>query len=96
MQMEIGQYVIVRARDAGVHAGEYVSHSGREVVLNNARRLWYWRAVKSISLNGVAEFGLGDGSKIGPVVKELIILDACEIISTTEAGENSIKDYANA
>lgn len=33
----VGKYVIVRCRDAGVHAGVLVDHSGREAVLTESR-----------------------------------------------------------
>ena len=90
----IGDYVIVRCRDAGVHAGTLVSYEGREVVLKNARRLWYWVAGgKSHSLSGVAEYGLADGSKIPPAVATIVLPEACEIIATTDTAAKSIKEY---
>lgn len=85
-----GEYVIVRARDAGVHAGEYVSHSGREVTLKNARRLWYWKAKESISLSAVATSGIATASKIAPAVARILIGDACEIIPCTKEARDSI------
>lgn len=39
----IGKYVIVRCRDAGVHTGYLESYNGREAVLTDSRRLWYWK-----------------------------------------------------
>src|SRR5512133_3357102 len=45
-----GTYVIVRCRDAGVHAGEFIAHpAARTVVLKNSRRLWYWSGAASLS-----------------------------------------------
>ena len=38
-----GKYVIVRCHDAGVHAGILESYNGREAVLTESRRLWYWK-----------------------------------------------------
>ena len=38
----VGKYVIVRSRDAGVLAGILVSKNGDEVKLKDARRIWYW------------------------------------------------------
>ena len=37
----IGAYVIVRCKDAGVHAGRLAAYNGREALLDEARRLWY-------------------------------------------------------
>ena len=88
----IGDYVIVRCRDAGVHAGYLVDYEGRNVTLKNSRRLWYWVcAEKQHSLSGVAAVGITDKSKIPDVVSTLVLSDACEIISTTDKCEKSIE-----
>ena len=88
----IGDYVIVRCRDAGVHAGYLVDYEGRNVTLKNSRRLWYWVcAEKQHSLSGVAAVGITDKSKIPDVVSTLVLSDACEIISTTDKCQKSIE-----
>ena len=43
------KYVIVRTYSAGVFAGTLVSRTGQEVVLRNARRLWFWSGAASLS-----------------------------------------------
>lgn len=83
--------VIVRCRDAGVHFGTYVSHSGREVVLKDARRMWYWRAASGISLSACADVGISSDSKIANVVSRVALLDACEIIPCTATAAASIE-----
>ena len=77
-----GKPVIVRCRDAGVHFGYYVSHSGREVVLERSRRMWRWWARKQMTLSAVAEFGLNleKDLKIQNELKGIRVLDGCEII----------------
>ena len=45
----VENYVIVRTRSAGVHAGELISHNKKGVELKNARRLWYWDGAASLS-----------------------------------------------
>lgn len=89
----IGTHVIIRATQAGVHAGILVAHDGGQVVrLTNSRRLWRWWAASGISLSGVARAGLKqDKSKIEGPVADQVILDACEIIPTTEAAQASIE-----
>ena len=87
-----GRYVIVRCRDAGVHAGEYVKHSGREVELRNSRRIWYWTGAASLSQ--IAQSGAKDGSKISVAVPKITLLEACEIIDCDSAGEKWIKEVA--
>lgn len=91
----IGKYVIIRARDAGVHAGTLAAHQGREVRLTDSRRLWYWKCKEGHTLSGVALYGLADGSKIAGAVEDITILDACEIIATTADAETSIREVAS-
>jgi len=87
----LGQFVIVRSRDSGVHAGTLVSIQDRTVRLTGSRRLWYWRAAKGHTLSGVALHGLNaEGSKIAGELGEIVVLDACEIIPTTAAAGQSI------
>lgn len=87
----IGEFVIVRCRDAGVHAGTLVDYEGREVVLENSRRLWYWKcAGNQHTLSGVAEAGVTKDSKIPAVVDSIILSEACEIISTSDVCKDSI------
>lgn len=89
----IGDYVIVRCRDAGVHAGTLVSYEGREVVLKNSRRLWYWKCANNKhSLSGVAVEGITGESKIPDVVPKIVLSDACEILETTDKCRRSIED----
>lgn len=87
----IGQFVIVRSRDSGVHAGTLVSIQDRTVRLTGSRRLWYWKAAKGHTLSGVALHGINtSASKIAGELGEIVVLDACEIIPTTAAAGQSI------
>ena len=88
---KIGKYVIVRCRDAGVHAGVLVSAHGRSCALRESRRLWFWRPANGAAfLSGVAVHGLADDSKIGEPV-DIDLTENCEIIATTPEAEASIR-----
>ncbi len=88
----IGKYVIVRCRDAGIHAGVLESHFGRECVLTDARRLWYWKPSDGKSfLSGVANSGLHTSSKIGEPLIRIHLTEDCEIIQVTKKSEKSIR-----
>lgn len=39
----------VRTYSAGVFFGEIESRDGQEVVMRNARRIWYWEGAASLS-----------------------------------------------
>ena len=62
----MGKYVLVRCRDAGVHCGVLQAHNGRECVLTESRRLWYWKPAGGQKfLSGVATHGLHSDTKVG-------------------------------
>ncbi len=87
----IGKYVVVRTRDAGVHAGILKARQGRECELAESRRLWRWRVKDNagITLSDVAVHGLDSrDTRVGAAVTILLTED-CEIIECTpEAAEN--------
>ena len=88
----IGKYVIVRCRDAGVHSGILESHNGRECVLTESRRLWYWKAKKGAFLSSLAIDGISSDSKIGKEVPRIHLTENCEIIQCTEDAERTIRE----
>ena len=87
----VGKYVIVRCRDAGVHAGWLQSHQGREAHLKDGRRLWYWKSAGAAFLSGVARDGIADGSKIGATV-ETYLTETCEILVCSDQAARSIQE----
>ena len=89
----IGKYVIVRCRDAGVHAGILESAEGRSCKLGESRRLWYWKAKKEAFLSGVARHGLAENSRVGGPIS-IILTENCEIIPCSEEAEKSIRKVA--
>lgn len=91
----IGKYVIVRCRDAGVHSGVLESHNGRECVLTDSRRLWYWKCANGAFLSSLAIDGLdAEGSKIGKAVPRIHLTENCEIIQCSAQAESSIREQA--
>ncbi len=92
----IGKKVIIRTYSAGVHFGTLVEKSGNEVILKNSRRMWQWWAAQSISLSGVAQYGIIQSkSKIAPEVGT-IWLEAIEIIPCADECTASIEGAKNA
>ena len=87
----VGKYVIVRCKNAGVHAGILESHHNRECVLSESRRLWYWKAKRSSFLSGVAKYGIDETSKVGAPIR-IHLTESCEIIECTIDAAKSIKE----
>jgi hypothetical protein len=90
----VGKYVIVRCRDAGVHAGVLESYEGRACVLTDSRRLWYWKVKKESGdfLSGIALHGVHQDSKLGEAVERIHLTEDCEIILCSPASEKSIRE----
>jgi len=84
-------YKIVRTYSAGVFAGEIEKRNGREVVMRNARRLWYWEGACSLSqlaMEGVKE---PDKCKFPIEVYRVELLEVIEILDCTLMAKESIK-----
>lgn len=91
----IGKYVIVRCRDAGVHCGVLESHNGRECVLTDSRRLWYWKPANGAAfLSGMATAGPDKSSKISRAVERIHLTEDCEIIQCSSDAERGLRDAA--
>ena len=87
----IDQEVIIRTYSAGVWFGVLKQKAGNEVILTKARRMYEWWAKESISLSGVARYGIKqDGSKICGEL-DSVWLQAIEIIPVTGSAATSIR-----
>ena len=86
-----GKYVIVRTYSAGVFAGNLVSRKGQEVILTNARRLWYWAGAASLSQLAVAGVSKPSECKFPVAVSRIELIQAIEVIDVSSKGEASIK-----
>ncbi len=86
------KYVIVRTTSAGVFAGFIESREGKEVVLRDARRLWYWSGAASLSqlaMEGVKN----PNDCLFPIeVDRVILTEAVEILDVTPQAKESIKN----
>ncbi len=86
------KYVIVRTFSAGVFAGELESRTGREVVLLNARRLWYWAGASSLSQLAMEGVKRPKDCKFPCEVERVELLEVIEILDVTEAARKSISE----
>ena len=85
----IGEFVIVRTVNAGVHCGTLKAVAGQAVSLKEARRIWRWRGANSLhelSLSGAEE----SYTRISEPVDEILLLDAIEVIPCTEKSKKNL------
>ena len=85
-----GDYVIVRTYSAGVFAGEIGLRDGQEVVLINARRLWYWDGAASLSQLANEGVKRPENCKFPAEVPYVLLLQVIEILPVSEAAHASI------
>ena len=88
------KYCIVRTYSAGVFAGYVESRQGKEVVIRNVRRIWYWSG--ACSLSQLAKDGTADpeNCKFAVPVDNILVTEAIEIIECTEKAIKSICEVA--
>ena len=84
------RYIIARSTYAGVFAGELVSRKGKEVVLKNARRLWYWSGAASLSQLSVEGVSKPAQCKFPVAVPEVTLTEVCEILPLSDKARASI------
>lgn len=85
------KYVIVRTYSAGVFAGELESRSGQEVIMRNARRIWYWDGAASLSQLAMEGTSKPENCKFPIAVDRVELLQAIEILDVTEKARKSIE-----
>ena len=86
-----GNYVIVRTYSAGVFAGHLKSRNGKEVVLTDARRLWYWAGAASLSQLAVSGTSKPSECKFPVAVPSVTLTEAIEILDVTPEAKASIE-----
>lgn len=85
-------YVIVRTYSAGVFAGNLISRNGQEVVLEDARRLWYWAGAASLSQLAMTGTSRPNECKFPVAVSRVELMQAIEILEVSLEAEISIRE----
>lgn len=85
------KYVIVRTHSAGVFAGFLESRVGQEVVMRQARRIFYWDGAASLSQLAINGTTKPQNCKFPEAVDRVELLQAIEILDCTPAAKKSIE-----
>lgn len=94
MENVMNKKVIVRGDRSGVFFGTITKKEGREVTIENCRRLWYWEGAASISQLAAEGTKKSSRCKFTVTVDEVVILDAIEINICTDKAIASIEGVA--
>ena len=84
------EYVVIRSKDSGVHAGYLKKHEGVDVVLVDTRRIYYWSGASTLSELATKGVANPDNCKFPAPIAEIRVFGICEIIPCTEAARESI------
>ena len=87
----LNKKVIVRTYSAGVFYGVLVQKDGREGVVSNARRLWYWSGAASLSQLAVDGTVNPSACKFPEPVPNIELTEIIEVLETTEKAQSSIE-----
>jgi hypothetical protein len=85
-----GKNFIVRTYSAGVFYGEIESKDGKNVVMTNARRLWYWSGAASLSQLAVEGTKKPGECKFPVAVPRVELTEAIEILDLTPTAKRSL------
>ena len=87
------KYVIVRTYSAGVFAGYLKSRKGKEGIMLNSRRLWYWKGAASLSQLSVDGVSAPDECKFPCEIEgEHELTEIVEIIPCSKKAQESINN----
>jgi hypothetical protein len=84
------KHAIIRTYSAGVFSGYIESQNGQEVVLLKARRLWQWAGAASLSQLAIDGTSSPASCKFPCEVDRIKLLQAIEILDTTDKAKKSI------
>ena len=86
------KYVLVRTYSAGVFAGYLESRDGQEVVMRQARRIWYWDGAASLSQLAIDGTSKPENCKFPEAVDRVELLQVIEILDCTQKAKKSIQE----
>ena len=84
------KYVIVRAYSAGVFAGYLERKEEQNVILLQARRLWYWKGSASLSELAVHGVSAPRECKFPCEVSQVELDQVIEVLEVTKKAQDSI------
>ena len=88
------EYVLVRSYSAGVFFGYIEKKDGKNVVLRNARRIWYWDGAASLSQLAVEGTSKPENCKFPCSVDKIELTEVIEILYCTQKAIDSINSVA--
>jgi hypothetical protein len=84
------EFKIIRTYSAGVFAGYVESRNGKEVVIRDAIRIWYWSGASSLSQLAVDGTKSPKNCKFAVPVDKIEVTEAVELLDVTQTAKENI------
>lgn len=84
------EYKMIRGDRSGIFVGYLKSLNGKEAILLEARRIWYWTGAASISQLAIDGTNNPTNCKFPQAVSKIQITDAIEVLDVTDKAKKSI------
>jgi hypothetical protein len=86
----LGNICMVRAETAGVFYGTVSKIQGSEIIMDKARRVWYWDGAASLSQLATEGTSKPENCKFPCEVSQVYLDKVCEIIPMTDRAISSL------
>ena len=86
------KYCVIRGKEFGIFAGTVKNVDAGCVLVEKARRLWYWDGAASISQIAAEGVTAPKNCKFSVAVDSIVLRSWIEIIPTTEAARKIIEE----
>lgn len=84
------EYKLFRGDRSGVFVGYLKSLSGKEAIILEARRIWYWTGAASISQLAIDGTNNPANCKFPEAVSKMQLTDVIEVLDVTERARKSL------
>lgn len=86
----VGEYVIVRANEAGVLFGKATEITSNTIALDDCRKIYNWKGAYTVE--DISKYGINDDSKVTVNVDGMIIANYCQVLPCSSQSYNVIKN----
>lgn len=87
-------FVIVRSYDAGVYFGYLQEENGDQVILRNARNVWYWDGANTLLQMANDGVKSPENCKFTQAVTEIKLNRVCAVIKCTKKAQDNLSGVA--
>lgn len=87
-----GKYCLVCGQNSGIYVGEVAKHNGAEMLLKNARRIYYWSGAATVMQIAVEGVKNPENTKFTICVGEIGLFDVISVMPCTEKAQKAIEE----